>query len=137
MRDDRELTIVQSDSGSGIKWFLLGAALGAGLGILFAPQSGERTRRELADRGRRFGETAEEAIEGVTDEVRTRGRKIRESVLDFADDVIAEAHEGKETVERRTLTAREAMERRLADARSRARAAVGADGEAEDDDEFA
>ena len=134
MRDEREVTVIESDSGSGIKWFLLGAALGAGLGILFAPQSGEHTRRDLARRGRKLKMQAEDAIDDVSEQVRSRGRKLKESAEEFADDVLEEVRDGKRTIERRASSAREEMEQRLADARSRARAAVGSDGVAEDDE---
>ena len=119
MRDDRDVTVIESDSGGGIRWFLLGAVVGAGLGLLFAPQSGERTRRDLARRGRKLRDRAEELIE------------------DYTDDVVEEVQEGKKKLQRTASTARESMERRLADARSRARAAVGADGVDEGDDESA
>lgn len=139
MRDDREVTVIESESGSGFKWFLLGAALGAGIGILLAPQSGERTRRDLAKRGRKLRAQAEERFEGLSDELQSRGRKIKETVEEFAEGMMEEAEEevqvGKRTVERTVSTAREEMERRLADARARARAAVGADGVDEADDE--
>ena len=44
---DGEVYIVETDRGSGIGWFVLGAALGAGLALLFAPASGEETRRRI------------------------------------------------------------------------------------------
>lgn len=135
MRDDRDVTVIESDSGSGFKWFLLGAAVGAGLGLLLAPQSGERTRRDLARRGRKLRSQAEDAFEDLSDELQTRGRKLKETVAEFTDGVVDEASDGKRKVERAGSTAREEMERRLADARARARAAVGADDVAEDDDE--
>lgn len=137
MRNDRDVTVIESDSGSGVKWFLLGAALGAGLGVLFAPQSGERTRRELAVRGRKLRAQAEDAVEQLSDEMQTRGREIRDSVEEYAEDVIDEVKSGKRKLERAATSAREEMERRLADARSRARAAVGGAGVAEEDDESA
>jgi gas vesicle protein len=135
MRDDRDVTVIESDSSSGLKWFLLGAAVGAGLGLLLAPQSGERTRRDLARRGRKLRTQAEGAFEDLSDELQTRGRKLKDTVAEFTDGVMDEASDGKRKVERTTSTAREEMERRLADARARARAAVGADDVAEDDDE--
>jgi len=135
MRDEREVTVIESDAGSGVKWFLLGAAIGAGLGILFAPQSGERTRRDLAMRGRKLRDKAADTIDELGDEVRERGRKIKSSVEDFAEDVVEEVRAGRQTLERKSSSAREEMERRLADARTRARAAVAADGVSEDDDE--
>jgi gas vesicle protein len=135
VRDDRDVTVIEADSGSGLKWFVLGAAIGAGLGILFAPQSGERTRRDLARRGRKLRAEAEDKLEDLADDLKVRGRKIKESVADFADEVADEVTEGKRKLERTALTAREELERRLADARARARAAVAGDGDGEDDDE--
>ena len=41
---------MSKDKGSGIGKFVLGAAIGAGLGILFAPKKGEETRKELAEK---------------------------------------------------------------------------------------
>lgn len=135
MRDDRDVTVIETDSGSGLKWFLLGAAIGAGLGLLLAPQSGERTRRDLASRGRTLRARAEETFEDLSDELQTRGRKLKDTVEEFADEVIDEVKDGKRKIERNASDAREDMERRLADARARSRAAVGADDAAEDDDE--
>ncbi|MGH7593477.1 MAG: YtxH domain-containing protein [Gemmatimonadales bacterium] len=134
MRDDRDVTLIESDSGAGFKWFVLGAAIGAGLGILFAPQAGDRTRRELARRGRRLRAEAGDKLDDLSGELQARGRKIKESVAEFADDVADEVKDGKRKLERSAHTAREELERRLADARTRARAAVGGDGVAEDDD---
>jgi hypothetical protein len=34
MREDREITVIESDSGAGFKWFLIGAAIGAGIGVV-------------------------------------------------------------------------------------------------------
>jgi len=135
VRDDRDVTVIETGSGSGVRWFLLGAAIGAGLGLLFAPQSGERTRNEIAQRGRKLRQRAQSTLEDLSDEVHVRGRKIKERAAEFVDDVLEEVQEGKRTVEQNASTAREEMERRLADARARARAAVGADVDAEDDDE--
>ena len=135
MRDERDVTVIEADSGSGLKWFVLGAAIGAGLGILFAPQAGERTRRDLARRGRKLRAEAEDKLDDLADDLKVRGRKIKESVSDFADEVAEEVTEGKRKLERTALTAREELERRLADARGRARAAVAGDGVAEDEDE--
>jgi gas vesicle protein len=135
VRDDRDVTVIEADSGSGLKWFVLGAAIGAGLGILFAPQAGERTRRDLARRGRKFRAEAEDKLEDLADDLKVRGRKIKDTVSEFADEVADEVTEGKRKLERTALTAREELERRLADARARARAAVAGDDGAEDEDE--
>ena len=52
---------------------MVGVVLGTGLGLLMAPQSGSRTRRQLKnmmeDASERAGEFAEDAKEVVTDMV--------------------------------------------------------------------
>lgn len=141
MRDDRDVTVIETDGGSGFKWFVLGAIVGAGVGMLFAPQSGERTRRDLARRGRKLRSQAREKIEEFADDVESRGRQLKESVSEFADDVMEEVSEKRhraertaERAERQVSSAREEMERRLADARARARASAGVDDGADEDD---
>lgn len=62
-RDDRELILLEPESPSGLKWLLIGAALGAGLALVLAPASGEETRRQLARRARKIRQAAEDAID--------------------------------------------------------------------------
>jgi gas vesicle protein len=57
---------------------LLGAAIGAGAALLFAPQSGARTRHNIARRGRHFRTRTADAWEDLRHELRfaaRRGRK--------------------------------------------------------------
>jgi gas vesicle protein len=37
------------DNGSSLIFFLAGAAIGAGLGVLFAPKAGKETREQIGD----------------------------------------------------------------------------------------
>jgi gas vesicle protein len=39
--------MVRHNNGEGLVWFLVGAAVGASVALLYAPQSGDRTRRLL------------------------------------------------------------------------------------------
>ncbi len=78
---------------AGIGSFLVGAALGAGLALLLAPQSGEETRREIARRARRAQDAAQGFVEDVSgtvadkfQEVRTTVEERIEATLDAVDD---------------------------------------------------
>ena len=67
-----------------MKTFLIGLGVGIGLGILFAPDRGEETRRELGDRLNKFADEAKrqagDVADQVRDEVRTKKEQIRETI---------------------------------------------------------
>ncbi|HEU5358367.1 MAG TPA: YtxH domain-containing protein [Gemmatimonadales bacterium] len=113
-----------AERGSSLPWFLLGLGLGAGLGILFAPRSGEETRASVRKRLQSLrdvaGEQFEEAREAVVDR------------LDRVADVVAGEDEDDEEAPSRS-TAREALQRRLHAARSRRRPAAAPGGDPEDE----
>src|SRR5690242_21199435 len=54
---------------SGATSFLVGLAVGAGVALLFAPQSGEETRRQLKRRARRAAHVARDAAGDLSDTV--------------------------------------------------------------------
>lgn len=59
---------------------LLGAAVGAGAALLFAPQSGARTRHNLARRGRHLGTRTADAWDDLRYELRHAARRGRRKV---------------------------------------------------------
>ena len=63
---------------------LLGAALGAGVAVLFAPDKGSRTRRRLGQRMRDLRENAEERVDDARQDagrtLNRQRRKIRGAV---------------------------------------------------------
>jgi len=64
-------------AGTGIALFLLGAAVGAGVALLFAPQSGEETRAQLRRSARRLKRKARDIVEqggDVVDDLKRQGR---------------------------------------------------------------
>ena len=71
---------------------IAGALVGAGVALLFAPQSGEETRERIADRARSLGSRADASWDDLRDELRrlrrrsrraaTRGRWKVEDILD-------------------------------------------------------
>ena len=60
--------------GSGILWFLAGLGIGAAVGILYAPKSGDETRQQLR-----------EAAEDSRESVRARARQAREQAGGWAE----------------------------------------------------
>jgi gas vesicle protein len=60
-----------------MKSFLFGFGLGIGLGVLFAPMSGEQTRRNLVDRANDLADTARETTDQIRDRVRSGMSAIR------------------------------------------------------------
>ena len=68
---------------SGFGKFLAGAAIGAGLGVLFAPKSGKETRKDLKEM---FDELVRKAKDIDIDEVRENiENKVEEIKADLAD----------------------------------------------------
>jgi gas vesicle protein len=79
-------------NGNGFLWFLTGLGIGAAVGILYAPQSGNETREILmakADEGREY--------------VRNRAKQAREQAEEWAD-------RGKEAYASRKEQVRSAVE---------------------------
>jgi gas vesicle protein len=54
-----------------MKSFLFGLGLGVGLGVLFAPMSGEETRQNLSDRANDLVDQARETKDQIRERVRS------------------------------------------------------------------
>jgi gas vesicle protein len=64
-----------------VLWFVAGAAVGAGVALLYAPQSGEETRKYLRKKAEEAKEKVVDAGEDLTDKGRTlyeKGAKVVE-----------------------------------------------------------
>jgi gas vesicle protein len=78
---ERPYVIVERhESGVGIGSFIIALALGAGVALLLAPQSGEETRRAVARRARRAQEAAQDFVEDVSGTVADKFNQVRASV---------------------------------------------------------
>jgi gas vesicle protein len=76
-----------------------GLAIGAVLGILFAPKSGKETRRELAEKGEKFLEMSREGFSEVVEKTRDLTEAGKQKIEEFkiAGEEILE--KGKKKVE--------------------------------------
>jgi gas vesicle protein len=72
---------------------LLGAALGAGAALLFAPQSGARTRHDLAKRGRHLRTRTSDAWEDLRHELRYAARRGRKKLAARMNGALADRRE--------------------------------------------
>ena len=78
---DEPYVIVERERvGSGAGSLLLGLAVGAGLALLLAPQTGEETRRSIARRARRASEAAQDFVGDVSGTVADKFQEVRASV---------------------------------------------------------
>jgi gas vesicle protein len=83
---ERPYVIVErGGAGAGIGPLLLGLALGAGVALLFAPQSGEETRRAVARRARRAQDAAQDFVGDVSGTVADKFKQVRTSVEERID----------------------------------------------------
>lgn len=125
-RDAEERIVLVERGSSGFNWFVIGAALGAGLGLLFAPASGRDTRKKLERGLGGLKERAEEQLEELADGLQEGKEKIRSRIERWVDSD-HEAESGEEGEEEEDAphppSAREELERRLSQARSRRRRA--------------
>jgi gas vesicle protein len=81
-------------TGLALAFFLVGAAVGAGIALLLAPQSGKQTRRMLQ---RRYDFAADYVAEQA-DAVRERGREIVEGAKEKVAEVREKVAEVREKV---------------------------------------
>ncbi len=136
-RDDegREVVYLVRDGDSPLKLLLTGAAIGAALALLFAPADGEETRRIVGRRVRQLRDMAEDGLDELEDRLTDGTHRLRERVQDTVEDVRTQASEVTEAVKSAGTTAREELERRLADARARRRGDLVEEEEEEEEEE--
>jgi len=89
--DEAPYIVIERDSGGGLGSFVLGALVGAGVALLFAPKSGAETQEDLKEQARKLRDVAEdrvreaqrqleERLEGVRDGVQTRFEDVKDAV---------------------------------------------------------
>ena len=91
-------------SGTNVVWFLTGAALGASIALLLAPQTGTETRRLVK---RRAVEGRSALMRGGR-EAYEHGRELYEKGKELADEAGGVVERGKEVVSRVTTRVRPA-----------------------------
>ena len=123
-RSGSEVVYVERGGDASAKWLFWGALLGAGLALLYAPRSGEETRRLVQRRLWKLRAMTEEKLDEFTQQLGGRSRaEFGEPADDDEDDDLDPESYGN-GLGRSSGSARQDIERRLAEARSRRRAAA-------------
>ena len=127
-RDDDDVVVVEK-SGSPVVPFLWGLAVGAAVALLLAPTSGEELRDNLKSRARRFKDLAvekagdlEEEVGGTYERARAKVEEELDAARRYVGDTREAAHDVVSAGKAAATTAREELERRLAEARAARRA---------------
>jgi gas vesicle protein len=89
----------QSDSGSALLMFLLGAATGATCALLFAPARGSETRRYLGDRAREARDNASAAAAKARDVMQQGKQAAVKTIDEWRPTVNAAIEQGRQVIE--------------------------------------
>jgi len=124
MRDQDEgpYIVIERESGGGLGSFILGALVGAGLALLFAPQSGEETQEELKERARQLRSAAEGRVRDAQRTLEDRMDVAREGVRERVETVKDAVDAGRQAAR----DARADLERKLEQSKAAYRAGVDA-----------
>ena len=121
-KQQREVVFVERAGDSSAKWLFWCALLGAGVALLYAPSSGEETRRNLQRKLWKLRAMTEEKLDEITQQFGGARESLHEMLEDEEDD---DLEEGSDTQGRYSRSSppspREELERRLAEARARRR----------------
>ena len=123
--DDEQIIFVEENESSGLSAFLLGAAIGAGLALIFAPQTGAETRQTIKRSAQKAGEVTKRAGVKV-------GEKVSDALAQAKADLESRIDSARSTLDLRKVqvsravdagreaarAAREDLERRMAEQRS-------------------
>jgi len=117
----REVVYVQRGDSSA-KWLFWGAVLGAGMALMYAPRSGEETRRGLQRRLWKLRAMTEEKLDELAQQFGGPRESLRDlDEEDFDDEELFESRDAPSARVHPPPSAREELERRLAEARARRR----------------
>lgn len=84
--------------------FLLGSATGFILGVLFAPASGEETRRKVQEKAAKTGEMAKDNYERIAREAEKGIKVVKEKTSEGIDAIKDFIEKKKEEISKKTPT---------------------------------
>src|SRR5262245_27296834 len=83
---ERPYVVIEKQSGGGLLSFVAGVAVGAAIAMLFAPEAGIDTRRNIARKARQMRRAARDAVDGLAEKVSDKVDNAKRRVEDRIDD---------------------------------------------------
>ena len=120
--DESPYIVIERDGGGGIGSFVLGALVGAGLALLFAPQSGEETQEEIKTRALKLKDVARDRVREAQDNLEGRLTTARENVQARVESVKEAVDSGRKAA----VDARGDLEEKLERSKAAYRAGIEA-----------
>ncbi|MGZ8378161.1 MAG: YtxH domain-containing protein [Gemmatirosa sp.] len=122
--DDEPTIVIEKHSGS-LGSLLIGLAVGAGVALLFAPQPGIETRRQISRRARDARDRALDVADDVSHQITDQIDRTRDAVTDRVDRARQAVDTKRRQVQRAidagrsaATEAREDLERRIAETKA-------------------
>lgn len=81
------------NSGKILLGVLAGAAIGAAIGILFAPDKGSSTRKKISEKSDEYVEELEDKFNGFIDIITKKFKTVKEEAAHMAEDLKLKAEE--------------------------------------------
>ncbi len=125
-QEETPYILVERDRGVSFGSFCLGALVGAGLALLFAPQSGEETQEEIRARAKKLRAAAEERLREAQVTLEGRLENVREGVESRVELVRDAVESGRAAAQE----ARTDLEEKLERTKTAAKAGIAAAKEA-------
>lgn len=88
-----------ADNNNKLLWFVAGVAVGSMVALLYAPQSGNVTRRLISRKARKHSEAISDAVSDTGRDLMQRGRDLYEKGRKVADDAADLFERGRRIVE--------------------------------------
>jgi len=124
--DDVPYIVIEREGSGGLGSFILGALVGAGLALLFAPQSGEETQEEIRARALKLKGVAQDRVREAQDSLEHRLSAARENVQSRVESVRDAVDAGRKAA----VEARDDLEKKLERSKAAYRAGIEAAREA-------